>query len=222
MKNRFLKLATLLFLLTFANVANAQFDLGGILGGVLGGKSSKKTTTESTSKTGDLISNLTSIFSSEKQASENSIIGTWVYSEPAILFSSDNIITNVGAKVAAGKVEDKLAGVLSKYGIKEGIMSITFNEDGTFTEIIGKKKISGKWTIEDSKLYISFGKFSSKRIPITTQLEKNQLMFVTDATKLLELVKNIGNKSSNTNIKSITNLMKGVSGMEAGLTLKKQ
>lgn len=222
MKNRFLKLATLLFLLTFANVANAQFDLGGILGGVLGGKSSKKTTTESTSTTGDLISNLTSIFSSEKQASQNNIVGTWVYSEPAILFSSDNMLTSVGAKVAAGKIEDKLAGVLSKYGIKEGAMSITFNEDSTFTETIGSKKITGRWTIEDSKLYLSFGKISSKRIPVTTQLEKKQLMFVTDATKLLDLVKNVGSKSSNTNIKTITNLMKGISGMEVGFTLNKQ
>lgn len=221
MKNYFIKLSALLVMLVCVESAQAQFNLGNILGGVLGGKSSEKTTSEST-KTSDLISGLTSIFSSEKQASQKSIVGTWVYSEPAIVLSSDNFLTNAAAKLAAGKVEDKLSEVLSKYGIKAGALTITFNEDGTFTETIGTKKISGKWTITDSKLNLTFGKLASKTIPVTTQLENNKLMFVTDATKLLDFVKNIASKSSNSKIQTITSLMKSVNGMEAGLTLERK
>ncbi len=221
MKNYFIKLSALLVMLVCVESAQAQFNLGNILGGVLGGKSSEKTTSEST-KTSDLISGLTSIFSSEKQASQQSIVGTWVYSEPAIVLSSDNFLTNAAAKLAAGKVEDKLSEVLSKYGIKAGALTITFNEDGTFTETIGTKKISGKWTITDSKLNLTFGKLASKTIPVTTQLENNKLMFVTDATKLLDFVKNIASKSSNSKIQTITSLMKSVTGMEAGLTLERK
>lgn len=221
MKNYFIKLSALLVMLVCVESAQAQFNLGNILGGVLGGKSSEKTTSEST-KTSDLISSLTSIFSSEKQASQESIVGTWVYSEPAIVLSSDNFLTNAAAKLAAGKVEDKLSEVLSKYGIKAGALTITFNEDGTFTETIGTKKISGKWTITDSKLNLTFGKLTSKTIPVTTQLENNKLMFVTDATKLLDFVKNIASKSSNSKIQTITSLMKSVNGMEAGLTLERK
>lgn len=221
MKNYFIKLSALLVMLVCVESAQAQFNLGNILGGVLGGKSSEKTTSEST-KTSDLISGLTSIFSSEKQASKKSIVGTWVYSEPAIVLSSDNFLTNAAAKLAAGKVEDKLSEVLSKYGIKAGALTITFNEDGTFTETIGTKKISGKWTITDSKLNLTFGKLASKTIPVTTQLENNKLMFVTDATKLLDFVKNIASKSTNSKIQTITSLMKSVNGMEAGLTLERK
>lgn len=221
MKNYFIKLSALLMMLVCVESAQAQFNLGNILGGVLGGKSSEKTTSEST-KTSDLISSLTSIFSSEKQASQQSIVGTWVYSEPAIVLSSDNFLTNAAAKLAAGKVEDKLAEVLSKYGIKAGALTITFNEDGTFTETIGTKKISGKWTITDSKLNLTFGKLTSKTIPVTTQLENNKLMFVTDATKLLDFVKNIASKSTNSKIQTITSLMKSVNGMEAGLALERK
>lgn len=221
MKNYFIKLSALLVMLACVESAQAQFNLGNILGGVLGGKSSEKTSEES-SKTSDLISGLTSIFSSEKQASQKSIVGTWVYSEPAIVLSSDNFLTNAAAKLAAGKVEDKLSEVLSKYGIKAGALTITFNEDGTFTETIGTKKISGKWTITDSKLNLTFGKLTSKTIPVTTQLENNKLMFVTDATKLLDFVKNIASKSSNSKIQTITSLMKSVNGMEAGLTLERK
>lgn len=208
-------------MLLFVNGASAQIDLDGLLGGMLGGNSSSSSNS-SGSSTNDLISGLTSIFSSKKQASEKSIVGTWVYAEPAIVLKSDNILSNVAAKVAAGKIEDKLAGVLSKYGIKEGMLSITFNEDGTFTETIGKKTIKGKWTVKDSKLNLTFGTLKSKTIPITTQLEGNQLLFVTDASKLLDFVKNISSKSSNSSIKTITKLMDNVTGMQAGLTMKKK
>lgn len=208
-------------MLLFVNGASAQIDLGGLLGGMLGGSSSSSSNS-SGSSTNDLISGLTSIFSSKKQASEKSIVGTWVYAEPAIVLKSDNILSNVAAKVAAGKIEDKLAGVLSKYGIKEGMLSITFNEDGTFTETIGKKTVKGKWTVMDSKLNLTFGTLKPKTIPITTQLEGSQLLFVTDASKLLDFVKNIGSKSSNSNIKTITKLMDNVTGMQAGLTMKKK
>lgn len=208
-------------MLLFVNGASAQIGLGGLLGGMLGGSSSSSSNS-SGSSTNDLISGLTSIFSSKKQASEKSIVGTWVYAEPAIVLKSDNILSNVAAKVAAGKIEDKLAGVLSKYGIKEGMLSITFNEDGTFTENIGKKTIKGKWTVKDSKLNLTFGTLKPKTIPITTQLEGSQLLFVTDASKLLDFVKNISSKSSNSNIKTITKLMDNVTGMQAGLTMKKK
>lgn len=208
-------------MLLFVNGASAQIDLGGLLGGMLGGSSSSSSNS-SGSSTNDLISGLTSIFSSKKQASEKSIVGTWVYAEPAIVLKSDNILSNVAAKVAAGKIEDKLAGVLSKYGIKEGMLSITFNEDGTFTETIGKKTVKGKWTVKDSKLNLTFGTLKPKTIPITTQLEGSQLLFVTDASKLLDFVKNISSKSSNSNIKTITKLMDNVTGMQAGLTMKKK
>ncbi|MBO5467668.1 MAG: DUF4923 family protein [Prevotella sp.] len=218
---KFFRLTAMCFMLLFVNGASAQIDLGGLLGGMLGGSSSSSSNS-SGSSTNDLISGLTSIFSSKKQASEKSIVGTWVYAEPAIVLKSDNILSNVAAKVAAGKIEDKLAGVLSKYGIKEGMLSITFNEDGTFTENIGKKTINGKWTVKDSKLNLTFGTLKPKTIPITTQLEGNQLLFVTDASKFLDFVKNISSKSSNSNIKTITKLMDNVTGMQAGLTMKKK
>jgi len=48
------------------------------------------------------------------------------------------------------------------------------------------------------------------------------LQFVTDATKLLNLFKTLGAKSSNSQIKTVTSLMKSVNGMQAGVTLRKQ
>lgn len=210
----YLKSAALGLMLMCSIDSNAQIDLGNILGGITGGS------TSSSSSAGDLISNLTSVFSGNKQAPADKLVGTWVYSEPAIVFESDNFLAKAGAKLAANKIESKLQEQLSKYGITPGTMQITFAEDGTFTETIGNKTLSGKWTIEDSKLNLTYG--NVKTISITTQLESNTLMLVTDATKILELMKTIGNSSSNANLQTIASLMNSVSGMKAGLTFVKK
>ena len=209
--------ALLVLALAFAGSSDAcaQINLGNILGNLTG----KKEAAQQQSQASGLLSGITSIFSKDKLASKNSIVGTWEYSEPAIVFESDNLLTKAGAGLAANKIEDKLQEQLSKFGINPGAFSITFNADGTFTETFGEKKFNGKWKVEDSQLHLVFGK---KSIPINTQLSGKKLMFATDATKLLDLVKAVGSKSTNSTISTVTTLMKGVDGMQAGLTLVKK
>ena len=195
--------------------ASAQLDLGSILGAVVGAGSSS-----SSGSASDLISNLTSVFSGDKQASKKQIVGTWEYSEPAIVFDSDNFLAKAGAKLAADKLENKLQEYLTKYGMKPGAMSITFAENGTFKENLNGKTINGKWAIEDSKLILTYG--TIKPVSITTQVEGKTLLIVTDATQLLNFMKTIGSKSTNTSIQTVTSLMKSINGTKAGLTLGKK
>jgi len=200
-----------------ANVT-AQIDLGSILESV--GSTTSGSTSNSSGK--DIISSLTSIFSSKKQASEENLVGTWVYEEPAIVLSSSNILASAAAKVAEKKIEKELATQLGKLGIKEGAMSITLNSDKTFSEKIGSKTLSGTWTVENSKLVMTYS--SIKKVSLTTQLSGSKLMLVVDASKLISLFRTIGNAASNVNskVKLLNTLMKNVNGMQAGLTLKKQ
>ena len=213
----FAKVLVLAAMLMGSASAHAQINLGNILSGIAG-KNGKGESSEASSASG-LLSGLTSIFSKDKQASTENIVGTWEYSEPAITFESDNLLTKAGAGIASNKLEEKLQEQLSKIGIDKGAFTITFNEDGTFTETFGEKSIKGKWKVEDSKLNLVFGQ---KAIPVNTQLNGNKLMIVTDATKILDLIKGIASKSSNSNIQTISTLMKGIDGMNAGLTLVKK
>lgn len=208
MKKNILRTIAAMLLMLAAPSVNAQTDLQSILNGVLDGEN------------GDVVSGLTSIFSKDKQATTNNIIGTWSYAEPAIVFTSDNLITKVAAKVAANKLEDKLQSYLTQYGVKPGALVITFNEDGTCTETMNGKTMKGKWEVKDSKLVLTLA--GVKALQITTQIDGKNMQFVTDATKLLKLFKTVGAKSSNKNIKTVTSLMKSVDGMQAGVTLKKQ
>ena len=209
MKKNFIKLA-LICLTTFSTQsAGAQTDLGNILNNVLGGNNS----------TSDVVSGLTSIFSSSKQATEKTIIGTWVYEEPAIVLQSDNVLTSAAAKLAAKKAETKLQEQLNKIGIKKGALTLTFNSDGTFSETFGSKSVSGTWSIKNSKLIM---KHTVRSTTLTTQVSGKELMFVTDASKLLKLFQALGSNSTNSSISTVTSLMKKVKGMQCGITLVKK
>lgn len=209
MKRNFIKLA-LICLTTFSTQsAGAQTDLGNILNNVLGGNNS----------TSDVVSGLTSIFSSSKQATEKTIIGTWVYEEPAIVLQSDNVLTSAAAKLAAKKAETKLQEQLNKIGIKKGALTLTFNSDGTFSETFGSKSVSGTWSIKNSKLIM---KHTVRFTTLTTQVSGKELMFVTDASKLLKLFQTLGSNSTNSSLSTVTSLMKKVKGMQCGITLVKK
>jgi hypothetical protein len=196
-------------LLFICTTVQAQ-DVTDIINGVLGGNSSSN----------EMVSNLTSVFSKNKQATQEKLIGTWSYTEPAIVFTSDNILAKVGSKIAANKLENKIQEYLTRYGIKPGAFTMTFNEDGTFTETLKGKTSKGTWQVKDSKLILSI--VGVKALTITTQIDGKDMQFVTDATKLLNLFKTLGAKSSNTSIKTVATLMKSVKGMQAGITLRKQ
>ena len=209
MKKNIIKLAVMvLMLIGGGNSASAQLNLGNILGGITGN-----------SNTSDLVSGLTSIFSSNKQATADNIVGTWSYDSPAIVFESEDFLTKTGAALAANKLETSIQNTLAKYGITKDKFSITFKEDGTFTETIRGKSYSGKWAVEDSKLQLTY---QIKTMEITTQKEGDQLMFVTDASKLLNLIQTLGAKTATrSSFSTITALAKNINGMKVGLTLVK-
>ena len=210
MKKNIIKIAAIaLMLIGGSNSANAQLNLGNILGGITGN-----------SNTSDLVSGLTSIFSSTKQATSDNLIGTWAYESPAIVFDSEDLLSKTGAALAANKLETSLQNTLAKYGITKDKFNITFKSDGTFTETIRGKSYSGKWTVKDSKLQLTY---RLKTMEITTQKESNKLMFVTDASKLLSLIQTLGAKTAtNSSLSAISALAKNITGMKIGLTLVKQ
>ena len=208
MKTSILRCALMCLIAISTQNATAQSDLGSILNNVLG-----------SSTTNGVVSGHTSIFSSDKQATKNNLVGTWVYEEPAIVLTSDNVLTNAAAKVAANTAEKKLQEQMEKVGIKKGTLSMTFKSDGTFTETFGKKTYSGKWAVENQKLKLTH---TVRTITLTTQVDGNNLMFVTDASKLLSLMQTLGSKSTNSTVSTVTSLMKKVKGMQCGITLVKK
>ena len=207
--------------------ADAQFDLGHVLKNVVSGANEKSESADKDRSSSDngqqggIISALTSIFSGDKVATKDKIVGTWVYEEPAVVLTGDNALKNLGGKLAASAVEEKLRSKLEGFGVKKGCVTMTFDEDGNFTQALLGKTVKGTYTVEDKNIVLKYGGRVSQIVG-TTQLDGNNLLIVMDVSKLLEYVNVLGDISQNTTLKTATSLLSGMDGLECGLKLVKQ
>lgn len=183
--------------------------LGGIISAIGGG-----------SKDGSLLSDLSTIFDATKGATKDRIIGSWTYTEPAVVFSSKNVLSNIGGKIASQGIEKKLQEQFEKAGIKKGMMTMTFDKDGKFTQVIGKRTTSGTYTISDHNVVLNYGG-KIKQIVGTTQLDGNDLLIVMDASKLLKYANVLGSLTGSSALKSLGSAVSSLDGMEVGLKLNK-
>ncbi len=201
-------------------------------------------TKQNTSSTLSTIGNILTGLLGTDNVNSNSIVGTWTYKQPAIVFGSDNLLTNVGAMAAGKTVESKLQTYLNKIGFTAGKVKMQFKEDGTGTVTYAQKDIPFQWTVEGSemtlklgsgtlgKLASSFGKntssskqgkYSSFKLNCKMGLNSMQLSFKAD--KLMDFISKIlsatGKATNNSTISTITGLANQVDEMYLGLTLEK-
>lgn len=214
MKKFMMSGAMALAMLMSAGNVNAQSNLGNILSNVLG------SSTNSSSTTGSILNGLTTIFNKNNVATKDKIVGTWTYVEPAIVFSSDNVLSNLGGKAASATIEKKLQEKLDKYGFKKGTVTMTFDSNGNFTQKFKNKTLKGTYTIKDKSVQLKYAG-NYKQIIGTTQIVDNSLLIVMDASKLLSYVKVLGKVSGNSTLKTATSLLGNMKGMECGLRLQK-
>lgn len=199
--------------------ANAQTSLGDILNKV---KEAAEAGSNTGGKTkGDVLSTLTGVFSKNKIATKELVIGTWVYEEPAVVFKSDNILKKSGGKLAASLIEKKLQEKLEKYGFKKGMVSMSFDKNGNFEQKLRGKSLKGTYTIEDKNIILKYAGKVSQFVG-TTQIDGDCLLIVMDASKLLKYVNALGKYSNDSRLKAATSLLGSMDGMECGLLLKKQ
>lgn len=191
------------------STSNSGSLLGGIISAIGGG-----------SKGGSILSGLSTIFDATKGATKDRIVGSWTYTEPAVVFSSNNVLSSIGGKVAAQAIEKKLQEQFDKAGIKKGMMTMTFDKDGKFTQVIGKRATSGTYTISDHNVVLNYGG-RMKQIVGTTQLDGNDLLIVMDASKLLKYANVLGALTGNSALTSIGSAVSSLDGMEVGLKLNK-
>lgn len=217
MKKQIVKIAVVgLMLVGGTTGAKAQIleNLGNAVGSVLG---------SSDNKSGNLLSSLTSIISSDKNVTAKTIAGTWTYTEPAIAFTSSDMLTQMGGKYAAKKIETKLAAQLKKVGVKPGTMTMTFDKDGNFTSTLNGKKSTGTYTIKGEKITLQYAA-GLATITGYAQLSGKTLSLTFDSSKLLAYVKTAGALAGkyNSTINTISSLTKNVKGMKSGLAFTKK
>lgn len=203
----------LAMLMSAGNVSAQSNTVGNILSNVLGSSSSSSTT-------GNILSGLSTIFNKANVATKDKIVGTWTYVEPAVVFSSDNVLSNLGGKAASAAIEKKLQSKLNTYGFKKGMVTMTFDKDGNFTQKFKNRTLKGTYTVKDKNVQLKYAG-TWKQVVGTTQIVDNSLLIVMDASKLLKYVNVLGTVSGSSALKTATSLLGNMKGMECGLRLQK-
>ena len=195
------------------NKAYAQFDFGKILQNGADILSNGGTTD-------DLLSGITSIFSDKKVATIDDLVGEWTYTEPAVVFMSENLLKKAGGKLASSAIEKTIETQLSKVGITKGAMKMTFTRNGRFTQTIAGRRLRGTFTIKGKEVVLKYAG-EIKQLVGTTQVDGNGLLIVMDASKMLTYLKAIGSISGNASLKTATSLLGSMDGMLCGLRLNR-
>lgn len=195
------------------NKAYAQFDFGKILQNGADILSNGGTTD-------DLLSGITSIFSDKKVATIDNLVGEWTYTEPAVVFMSENLLKKAGGKLASSAIEKTIETQLNKVGITKGAMKMTFTRNGRFTQTIGGRRLRGTFTIKGKEVVLKYAG-EIKQLVGTTQVDGNDLLIVMDASKMLTYLKAIGSISGNASLKTATSLLGSMDGMLCGLRLNR-
>lgn len=126
---------------------------------------------------------------------ENSILGTWNYTAPAVRFESDNMLASAGGAIASKTVQDKLDKYYRKAGIKSGACTFVFNADKTFSVTIAGRTTSGTYEL-DSKagtVAMTFKVAGMRIATFSANIYKTSgnLALAFTADKLLGLVKTV-------------------------------
>ncbi len=147
------------------------------------------------------------------------IVGEWHYAAPATKLSSNDTLTSLGGSAISSVVNGKIEDIATKIGIKEGLCSITFNNDNTFSMPIAKKAIDGQYTFDAAthEIVLTIGKFANIKGKAYINGEELQLLFPTE--KFMDFIIALGSKVSA--LKSVTSLLEKYDNIELGLAFKK-
>lgn len=138
------------------------------------------------------------------------------------MFESENLLAQAGGAVASKKLEEQLNTHLAKIGVKQGACSFTFNEDKTYTAIIGGRTITGNYTLDvkNKTLKMTYlAGLGSMTPKVVVKNGKLSLLFESD--KLLGIVKKVAAIGNSTTLKAMSALLSNYEGMYIGIQLEK-
>ena len=153
------------------------------------------------------------------------IKGDWKYQGVAIGASSNNVLANVAAAASTGKVEDQVNNLLAKAGIKAGVASLHFKNDGSFTLTATKLNIPGTWTKDGNKITLNFAKLLTFKLVGTVKTTEYGCDLLFDAPKFLEFAKMVldavGKASNNSTVTTLQQAVSNIDDLKLGFKLSK-
>ena len=125
-----------------------------------------------------------------KKAEADSLIGTWVYCEPAVYATKGNVLFKMVENTVANQLEHLLKDYIEKSQITSENTSFTFKQDGTFERDVAGHKAQGVWLVNGERLILGINHVMTA--DITTHQDGDKLMFLVDVDKLMNALKLLG------------------------------
>lgn len=195
--------------------------LGSLLSSLAGNNMTAANNDGTALTTGGVVSGLLgSILNSFTTVNEKTIVGTWYFKGSAFVFESENALASLGSDVVATQLEAKVDQYLAKYNIKEGMSSITFNEDGTFMFVMGDRYVEGNYELNVStkELTMTFGMFKTIANLV---YDAGMINLVYQSDGLLRILKSAGAKGNNSTLALLTTLLNQYDGLRIGMAFAK-
>ena len=169
---------------------------------------------------GDILNKVANVVTGGSVVKEADLVGTWTYDGPAVEFTSDNLLSNIGGTVASTKIEEQLGAYMAQVGITADHFTLTLNEDKSFKASLSDgKNASGTYTLsEDGKLVMNLPALGA-HVNAAANMTGDKLVLLLDADKLLSLITTVSNYAGSTNstIGAVGSLLENYSGMKAGM-----
>ena len=198
--------------------ASAQSALGGLLSNLAGAGNGGSTLT-------GIVNSLAGVVYS----APISLNGTYSYNGVAVSVTSSagGVLQNLAGSAVTSGIEGKIDEKLAKWGIKPGMMTITFNnEDNSFVWNIGKISLPGTYKVGDAEktVTLTFGKtmqFFSMTGTLESGLTEAKMLFTANKTAgfLKKVVNQLGQSSSE--VATIAKLADGYDNYKIGFKLAK-
>ena len=143
------------------------------------------------------------------------------YGDPAVRLVGSDVLADMLANTATQTIESKLKKAYEYAGIKSGACSFTFDKDGGFSMMVGKRTLSGTYTFEAAthKLQLSFDSSLIKMGAMTGYafIDGDNVDLVFDCPKLFDLIVKLGAKVSS--LSALTTIVEKYDGMMLGFSL---
>lgn len=150
--------------------------------------------------------------------SQQSLIGTWTYYGPKVVFESENILSQLGGQVVSSNLEQKLGTQLSKMGFSAGKSTLVLNNDGSCTLTLGKRALTGTYAYDNSTNKLTLTSvLGVGQMTCTVSVQGNQLYMLFDADKLLSVATSLSSKSTST----LSSLLQSYTGLKLGWAMTK-
>ena len=223
MKKTFLMVAIVSLMLTGCNTGNTTIDQMGnaVLTDVLTGGQAGTSTTAATGAAVNTV--LQSVLGmTGTKVSQQSLIGTWKYSQPGCAFTSEKLLAQAGGEIVATNVKTKLQPTYQRVGISASNTQVTFNQDGTFSAKIAGKAWSGTYKYDASTCKITMSGLLLN-VNCYAKQNVNGIGLLFEGKKLLSMIQTMSALSGgqNATLNTIGDVASSYDGLRVGFDMTK-